>query len=51
MLGGEARPVQRAASKDEIPPTESSFCFLGKSNKSNAFDFVQEEMKASQAKK
>lgn len=52
MLGGEARPVQRAAaSKEQTPPPESSFSFLGKSNKSSAFDFVQEEMKASQVKK
>jgi len=48
MLGGNARPVQRP--KEQSPPADSSFGFLSKSNKSSAFDFVQEEMKASQLK-
>ena len=50
MLGGDARPVQRPKAKEQPLPTETSFSFLSKSNKSSAFDFVQEEMKASQLK-
>jgi hypothetical protein len=47
-----ARPVQRAAlsSKEEATPHDTGFSFLGKSNKSNAFDFVQDEMKATRIK-
>lgn len=52
QFGGVARPVQRAAvSKEQTPPPDTGFSFLGKSSKSNAFDFVQEEMKASRTKK
>ena len=53
QFGGVARPVQRAAvsSKEQTPPLDTSFSFLGKSNKSNAFDFVQDEMKATRTSK
>lgn len=52
QFGGVARPVQRAAvSKEQTPPPDTNFSFLGKSNKSNAFDFVQDEMKATGTKK
>lgn len=55
QLGGVARPVQRAMepSKEvQSPPAVdgSSFGFLGKSSKGSAFDFVQEEMRASKEK-
>ena len=52
QLGGNARPVQRATPSNEQPATtDSGFGFLGKSNKPSAFDFVREEMMASQMKK
>ena len=53
QLGGNARPVQRATPSKEQPATttDSSFGFLGKSSKPSAFDFVREEMMASQMKK
>ncbi len=53
QLGGVARPVQRASGPIKETPTSppaadgSGFGFLGKSSKVSAFDFVQEEMKAS----
>ena len=52
QLGGVARPVQRASGPTKETPTSpaadgSGFGFLGKSSKVSAFDFVQEEMKAS----
>ena len=52
QLGGVARPVQWAGGptlKESTPPPadSSGFGFLGKSSKVGAFDFVQEEMKAS----
>jgi hypothetical protein len=51
QLGGVARPVQRAPAKETpaSPPAAdgSGFGFLGKSSKVSAFDFVQDEMKAS----
>ncbi len=55
LVGGEARPVQRAASMTgaaaaDTPTSDSGFSFLGKSNKGSAFDFVQEEMRASKSK-
>ena len=51
-LGGVARPVQRAmaTTKEATPPPagdSSGFGFLGKSSKGSAFDFVDDEMKAS----
>ena len=52
QFGGVARPVQRAAAaKEDTPPPDAGFSFLGKSNKSTAFDFVQDEMKATRTKK
>ena len=46
-----SRPVQIAAtSKGHAPTEDTGFTFIGKSNKSNAFDFVQDEMKASGTK-
>lgn len=54
VVGGEARPVQRATvSSSADTPTaaaDSGFSFLGKSNKGTAFDFVQDEMRASKTK-
>ena len=47
MVGGEAREVQRVASTTDTPTSDSGFSFLGKSNKGTAFDFVQDEMRAS----
>lgn len=52
QFGGVARPVQRAAdTKEPTPPPDTGFSFIGKSNKSNAFAFVQDEMKATRTKK
>ena len=54
QFGGMARPVQRATvAKEQTPPPDTGFSFLasGKTNKNNAFDFVQEEMKASWTRK
>lgn len=52
MAGGEARPVQRATATitADTPTGDSGFSFLGKSNKGTAFDFVQDEMRASKTK-
>ncbi|XP_064406565.1 uncharacterized protein LOC135351492 isoform X2 [Halichondria panicea] len=55
VVGGEARPVQRAASMTgataaDTPTSDSGFSFLGKSNKGSAFDFVKDEMHASKNK-
>ncbi len=51
-IGGMARPVQRAPpSKEQTPPPDTGFSFLGKSKKSSAFDFVQDEMEATKIKK
>ena len=49
--GGSARPVQRAPPTSETSSTEGGFAFLGKSSKSSAFDFVQDEMRISSSKK
>jgi len=52
QIGGVARPVQRAAAtKEQTPPPDAGFNFLGKSSKTSAFDFVEDEMKATRTKK
>ena len=41
-----------AAAKEQVPlEGNTGFSFISKSNKSNAFDFVQDEMKASSSMK
>ena len=47
--GATARPVQRPP--PEASSTDGGFSFLGKSSKSSAFDFVQDEMRISTGKK
>ena len=47
LAGGEARPVQIPA---ETQSSDSGFGFLGKTTKSSAFDFVQDEMRSATQK-